>query len=199
MVCRRGEACLARKNTTLTKNQRMTFDQKIQVILAVGTWFAAIGTIAAVVVALYLVRRTEKVRLKTHVGLRVLVGADGQIEHLNMNVTNVGEKPVTVNSIGWAIGKGKERRYCIQPVYGKWTSQYPVELSHGKSVDFMVSFLDVPDWLYEFSTGFVKDLSNKSIKTLVAQIFTSVGQTIEVRPEGNLIERLREVASSATV
>ena len=33
------------------------------------------------------------------------------------------------------------------------------------------------------ATSFVKDVSDKSLKTLVVQIHTSVGQTVEVRPE----------------
>jgi hypothetical protein len=175
----------------------MTLDQQIQIWVAVGTWVAGLATLAAVVVALYLSRRTEKVRLSVFVGLRMVVVGDGSPfqEHLSFNVTNIGERPVMINSIGWAVGKGKQRRFCIQPVYGPFTTQYPVELAHGKSANFMVSFLTMPNWLEEFSTGFVKDLSDRSVKTLVAQIYTSVGQTIEVRPEGSLIQRLREAAT----
>ena len=88
----------------------MTFDQKIQVWVAVGTWVAGLATLAAVVVALYLARRTEKVRLNVHVGLRVVVIGDGSPfqEHLSISVTNVGERSVTINTVGWAVGKGKQ-------------------------------------------------------------------------------------------
>lgn len=85
-------------------------------------------------------------------------------EHLDINVTNLGERPVTINSVGWAVGKRKHRRYCIQTVSGPHTRQYPIELAHGKSADFMVSFLATPTWVKDFATGFIKDLSDKSLK-----------------------------------
>jgi hypothetical protein len=71
----------------------------------------------------------------------------------------------------------------MQPVYSPHTNQYPVELAHGKSANFMVSFLVVPNWTRDFATGFVRDVSDKNLKTLRVQVHTSVGQTIEVRPE----------------
>jgi len=161
--------------------------------MVIGTWLAAFATLAAVIVALYLARRTEKVRLKVHAGLRVIILGDGSPpqEHVVISVTNVGERPVIINSVGWAVGKRRHRSFCIQTVSGPYTKQYPVELAHGKSADFMVSFLATPTWPVEFATGFVKDLSDKSLKTLVALIHTSIGQTIEIHPEKPLVDRLK--------
>ena len=125
----------------------MTLDQKIQVWMVVGTWLAGIATVAAVIVALHLARRAEKVRLKVHVGHRVVVIGDGSPfqEHVSISVTNLADRAVTINSVGWAIGKGSQRRYCLQPVSGPFTTQYPVELTHGKNGNFLVSFLATPN------------------------------------------------------
>ena len=175
----------------------MTLDQKIQVWMVVGTWVAGVATLAAVIVALYLARRGESVRLKVHVGYRIVVIGDGSPfqEHVAISVTNLGDRAITVNSVGWAIGKGRARRHCLQPVSGPFTMQYPVELSHGKSADFLVSLSATPHWLREFATGFVQDLSDRSLETLVAQIHTSVGKTVDVKPEPDLVQRLRESAA----
>jgi hypothetical protein len=43
----------------------------------------------------------------------------------------------------------------------------------------------------EFATGFVRGLPDRSLKTLVARVQTSVGQTIEVHPERDLLEELK--------
>jgi hypothetical protein len=171
----------------------MSLDQKIQVWVAVGTWVAGLATLAAAVVALHLARRAERVRLKVHVGLRELVYGDGSPaqEHLCFDVTNLADRAVTINSIGWAVGKGKTRRYCLQPESGVHTSRYPIDLSHGKNAKFMVSFIDTPSWVSDFARRFVEDLSDKNLRTLVAQIHTSVGTTVEVRPEPGLLETLR--------
>jgi hypothetical protein len=171
----------------------MTIDQQIQLWNTVGNWLAAIATFGAVVVSLYLARRSEKVRLKAFAGLRMVVRGDGSPaeEHLNIGVTNIGDRPVTVTTVGWAVGRGKKRRYCIQTVSGSWTAQYPVELAHGKAANFMVSFTHTPTWLSEFANDFLGPIPDKDLKTLVAHIHTSLGQTVEVRPEGDLLERLK--------
>jgi hypothetical protein len=39
----------------------MTFDQKIQIWVALGTWVSGLGSLSAVVAALYLAKRVEKV------------------------------------------------------------------------------------------------------------------------------------------
>jgi hypothetical protein len=148
--------------------------------VAVGTWLSSIGTIAAVITALYLAKRVENVRLNVRVGLMVVVIGDGSPfqEHVGIDVTNLGERPVTVNTVGWAVGKGKKRRFAIQPLNSPHSAQYPIELAHGKSASFLVSFDVMPGWKREFATGFVRDFSDKALKTLVAQVHTSVGKTV---------------------
>jgi hypothetical protein len=154
--------------------------------------------LAAVIAALYLARRVAKVRLKVHVGPRVVVLGDGTPfqKQIAFSVTNLGERPVTIESIGWAIGRRKRQRLAIQPVSGPFTSQYPIEIAYGKSTNFMVSFRETPDWYREFAIGFVQDLSDKSLETLVAQIHTSVGQTVEAYPEKELLDALKNAAQN---
>ncbi len=172
----------------------MTFDQQVQIWNTIGIWLAGLATFAAVLVSLHLARRHERIRLKSFAGLRIVYRGDGSPpeEHLNISVTNLGERPVIINSVGWAVGRGKKRKYCIQTVSGPWTAQYPVEITHGKQASFMVSFNHTPSWLTEFANDFLKPFSEGRLKTLVALIHTSVGQTIELKPEEDLLARLRK-------
>jgi hypothetical protein len=171
----------------------MTVDQQIQIWNVIGTWLAGIATFAAVVVSLRLARSADKIRLRAHAGLRVVVSGDGSPteEHLEIQVTNIASRPVTVASVGWAVGKRKNKRFCLQTVSGQYTHQYPIELPHGKSARFLVSFVQTPQWLAEFANGFVKSGEERYLNTLVAQVHTSVGQTIELKPEPELLGRLR--------
>jgi len=173
----------------------MTIDQKIQIWNVIGTWIAGAATFSAVLVSLHLARRTEKIRLNAFVGLRLLFLGDGSPseEHLNFGVTNLGDRPVTVTGVGWKVGKRKNTRYAMQTLSGHWTSQYPIELTHGKHADFLVSFTATPNWITDFVHGFLKD----DLKTLVALIHTSVGQTIEVKPEDELLKQLEKAMEIA--
>jgi len=83
-----------------------------------------------------------------------------------------GERPVTIDLIGWAVGKGKQRRFAIQTVSGAYTHRCPIEVLHGKRADFRVSLQALqgtPNWLKDFAVAFVRDFSSKSLNALVAQ------------------------------
>jgi len=172
----------------------MTLEQQIQLWSAVGTWVAGVATLFAVLVSLHLASRAERVRLKTHAGLRLLFRGDGspREEHLDISVTNLGERPVTVTTVGWSIGRGKRKRYCIAIPSGPFTQQYPIEIAHGKTANFMVSLVVTPDWLKRFGEEFIRSGEGKYLKTLLAGVHTSVGQTISIRPEPELLERLKK-------
>lgn len=74
----------------------------------------------------------------------------------------------------------------------RYTHQYPKQLAHGEQATFMVSFEAAPNWPHDFATGFVKDMSEKNLKTLRALVSTSVGmRDFEVLPEKNLLDKLR--------
>ena len=162
--------------------------------MVVGTWFAGLATLVAVSVALHLARRSEKVRLRIFVGVRVVMRGDSSPgePYVCFDVTNVGERPVVITTVGWVIGKRKARRYGIQILEGPPWKQCPAELTHGQGAQFMVGLSPTPDWTKDFTTNFVNE--PQQLKTLRAQIFTSVGQTFEIKPEHNLIDRLRRAA-----
>lgn len=172
----------------------MTLDQQIQIWSAVGTWVAGIATFIAVLVSLYLARRAEAVKIKTDVGVRLIFAGDGTPaeKHVGFSAVNLGDRPINIVSIGWSVGKGKDKRCCVQSVAGQYSHQYPKQIAHGEQASFLVSLKTAPNWPKEFVEGFVKDISEKNLKTLRALINISLGKAIEVVPEGNLLKMLRE-------
>jgi hypothetical protein len=60
-------------------------------------------------------------------------------------------------------------------------------------VSFLHSFNESPKRIADFVSGFVKDTSDRNLKTLRALIHTSIGKTIEVVPEQNLFEKLQAI------
>lgn len=120
----------------------MTLDQQINVWNVVGTWLAGIATFSAVLVSLHLARRSERIRIKVTAGIRQVFAGDGSPaeDHVQICVVNHGDRVVIVNSVGWKIGLRKNARFCIQPVSGQWTQDYPRQLAHGETATFLVSF-----------------------------------------------------------
>ncbi len=174
----------------------MTLDQQINVWNVVGTWLAGIATLSAVLVSLHLARRSERIRIKVTAGIRQVFAGDGSPaeDHVQICVVNHGDRVVIVNSVGWKIGLRKNARFCIQPVSGQWTQDYPRQLAHGETATFLVSFKATPEWPDHFAKSFVGDVSPKNLKSLRALVHTSLGQTVEVVPEAGLLLRLRAAA-----
>jgi len=178
----------------------VTLDQKIQVWNAVGTWLAAIGTIAAVVVALVLSSKPLKVNLKVRVGLRLMILGDGSPGErvLMISATNLAERPATLTTIGWRIGPKDDYKYCVMPRFDRDSSQCPIELAHGKTANFKVTLVTPKyDWCADFGRDFVVNWGDEYLKTLRAQVFTSVEQTVEAVPEESLLKALVEAHRQA--
>lgn len=167
----------------------LSIDQAIQIAGVVGTWLAAIGTVGAVVVALWLARRGQRVRLNAHVGVRHIIGGGVSQECLAFRVTNLGDRPVTINQIGWRAGARKKRVDTIQVVSQSQSDQLPKRIDHGETALFLSFFSEHPNWISEFSDTAIAD---RPLGTLRALIHTSVGHTEIVRPEDGLLERLKK-------
>jgi len=173
----------------------MTLADKIALWSAIGTWVAGLATTGAVVFSLYLLRRSEKVRLSVHAGMRILLG-DGypQRDVMVIEVTNLGDRTVTVNSVGWSCGTKRDRRFCLQMLSSD-SLQYPSALAHGQTGFFQYSVTDHPEALQKFVADFLRG-SLADLHTLRAQVHTSVNQTIDAKPEENLLDRMRNIAGS---
>jgi len=163
----------------------------------IGTWVAGLATTGAVIFSLYLLRRSEKVRLSVRAGLRCVFLGDGspQREVLMIEVTNLGERTVTVNSVGWSYGLKKARRYCLQMLSSD-SLQYPATLAHGQTGLFQYSVTDHPKALQKFVTDFLQN-NTKDLKTLRAQVHTSVNQSVDTKPEEPLLQRICTIAAES--
>ena len=161
-----------------------------------ATWFTAFGTIAAAFTAVWLGYRTGRVKLDASVDIAMIYDPDrGPDEGLSIRVTNRGERPVTITSVDWRIGKMGNRKITADQTILK---QCPRKLEHGEPTSFFISFFYQPSWLKRFATDVVRVAGRSHIKTLRVRIHTSVGRTTNVVPaEGFLKVVEKEVEEAA--
>ena len=174
----------------------MSFDQWIQIAMALGSWAAAFGTILAAGVALWLARRSEKVLLKAYVRFDHLVGDSPPAATccLVIRVTNKGARAVTINSTGWCLGKSD--RFYTQKLLPSSPDQFGKKLEYGETATFMLEESSVAEWsgqtLRQLANHLVEDgFSDESLKKLRAQIRTSLGHTENVVPSEQVLRELR--------
>lgn len=171
----------------------LTFDQWMQIANVTGTWVAGLGTLAAVVVSLWLARRSSRVDLKVKVAVYWIInpGVQPKEECVGYEVVNVGERAAIIDSVGWAIGGRKSKQFAMQMVEPRLGATVPKRLEHGERASFMFSLKD--DWPSYFAGKFIE--SPESLASLRAIVTTTVGRSVEVKPEPSLLNRLKVAAN----
>ena len=172
-----------------------------ELINSFSNWLSALGTIAAVVVSLWLATRATRLQCQASVGHRLVIeqGAkENYPEIVVFNIVNTGERPIRVTSIGWRVGFFRWRRDAMQMFDRVQSSAMPIELTHGQEARWVFPLQrDEQGWLSSFPGKMLTPHPRLQSATLRACFFTSVGKTFSIKPERGLLNRLAESGASA--
>ncbi|CAA2141339.1 hypothetical protein HYPP_02389 [Hyphomicrobium sp. ghe19] len=154
-----------------------------------GTWISSLGTIAAVIAALYLGLRGEKISLKVSAVVMEEVGGPNPAkEYLVVTITNTALRPVSIVALGWNAGwlnwGPLKRKYFYQlNSTHPSNSNLPTELKDGEEAKYFLN----PKQLLEH---FAKDLPNSAYrKSLRFLVYPTHSKPFSAAPL-NFIERL---------
>ncbi|BDU22508.1 hypothetical protein [Dyella sp. GSA-30] len=174
----------------------LSTDQVINVWNAVGTWVAGLATTGAVIVSLWLASRQSRVKLYATIGVRSIVGNGEHIRNLiTLSITNLGERPVRVDSVSWKFPPAKSGyKFGMQNFGGPYSETMPKEVTHGERATFTYSDEDFK-WSKWLLADYPEATSERWLKRLRLHINTSVNQTVVIKPERTLIERIKEAAA----
>lgn len=180
-------------NSTLTQ---LTTADKINLFNALGAWVAAIGTISAVIVALYLARLDRIIRIRLSVGHR-LVGTGSDItkyqDNCSIKAVNMSARKVTLTGVGWRVGFLKKRIYEQILSMPPYPSTMPITLGDGEEATWHIPFRSMdkhPDWIDTFPREVLGKHPHWASKSLKIFVYTSVGKPIVSSVEKPLRERL---------
>lgn len=169
---------------------------KVDWLTILGTWFSGIGTLLASGVALWIAYQPRRIKLRASVGLRqIFEPGKGMVKELiAFGVTNVGEKPVTISTVGWRVGRGRKRRHGIILNLGPSGKQLPTTLNPGERATFSVREEDSLEDL----SGYWDDALNWGMdgaslaKSLRGQIHTTLGYTKTIVPDKDLLDHVQK-------
>ena len=170
-----------------------------ELINSFSNWLAALGTIAAVVVSLWLAARATRLKCRASVGHRIVIeqGAKGSFpEIVVFSIVNTGERSIRTTSIGWRVGFLRWRRDAVQMFDHTQSSAMPVELNHGQEAQWVFPLqLDDQGWLSKFPKKMLTPHFRFQSVTLRACFVTSIGKTFLIKPERGLLNRLVEAST----
>ena len=103
--------------------------------------FTALGTLGAVIVAIYLANRERKDRIRARAGERVILGhprgPNEPISVINVQVTNLTLRPVTIIGIGWSVGIFRKQHFFqVHDWTDPLTSKLPTPLDYSQTANY---------------------------------------------------------------
>ncbi len=156
---------------------------------SVAEWVSGIGSLAAVITALYLASSSRRVRLDGYCGLRRSIGGGmPEAELLYINVRNIGSRSTIVNNIGIRIGLIKKRYAILAPPRDRYSDGIPKALGDGEEAHWAIVLDEEDTWVKKLCKGFVK--SGIDVWTLRFQIHTTNGGSTNIRPEKELRDKI---------
>lgn len=120
-------------------------DTQTQALLQIiADWLAAIGTLLAVIVALYLARRDRLIRCVADSTVYVLLDpARSDFPHfVTFTVTNIGTRPFTLTGFHWQTGVISKKYFYIVPPENQLTSRLPIKLTDGEQASIYIPLED---------------------------------------------------------
>ncbi len=157
---------------------------------SLADWVSGLGSLAAVVTALYLSKNAQRIKLTGYCGIRLIVGTGGPMQELfYVSITNVGRRTAVINNIGLRVGLFKKRYAIITVVKDKYSDGVPISLADGQVANWSIP-LDVDKkWINELvSDGCVA--SQSDAKSLRVTVHTTHGAVKIIKPEPKLVEEI---------
>jgi len=161
---------------------------------SVADWVSGIGSLSAAIVALYLARWSQRIRLQGYCGLRVSVGGGGPRDELVfVSVTNIGTRSTVVCNLGMRVGLFKKRFAIITMQKDIYSVGIPYAIGDGQEGHWAMPLNEKKSWLRELCDGFV--LTPMDVKTLLFQVHTTHGEVFNIKPEPPLRKALLEIVA----
>ncbi len=158
-----------------------------------ANWLSAAGTLAAVVVSLWLAGNTSRPKAKLSAGVRLIVerGVDVAPEYLVLSVVNVGQTAFRVIWIGWRV-RSPKKRFAMQLFDASLSSSLPANLEPNHEAYWFVPLAEgAKKWRSEFAGKMLMPhwcWTSRSLRFLAR---TSTGHVFVGRVDPELVSELR--------
>jgi hypothetical protein len=161
---------------------------------SIADWVSGIGSLSAVIVALYLSKASMRVRLYGICGHRIVFehGKDVQQHLISVFITNIGPRSTVVNNIGLRFGLFKKKYGIIKILEGEFTQPIPKTLVDGEQGHWGFELNDQKSWITDlFRNEFIT--SWLDVQTMHIEVYTTNGGSFRFRPEPSLRKLILEL------
>jgi hypothetical protein len=139
---------------------------------SIADWASGIGSLSAVITALYLSRSAQRIKLHGLCGHRVVVEQGQKSQSLiSIIVTNTGMRTTNIKSIGLRFGLFQKRYAILKLQKDKFMDPIPRPLGDGEQAHWGIPLDEKQKWIDDlFKSSFVKSWID--VETMVVQVHT---------------------------
>jgi hypothetical protein len=164
-------------------------------------WLSAMGSLSAVITALYLAQRDRRLNVRVRASIRIQFFVGGGPGHgdefVSVNVVNKGQRPARIARIFWRVGIMKTSTFFHTVPTAPGSSTLPTKLEDGDEAAFIYP-------IDAFFAGFLEGrprnafgrLSRLQSFFMRVQVSTSTGRVFSARisrdMQREVVRRLRE-------
>jgi len=150
---------------------------------SVADWVSGLGSLAAVVTALYLSNASQRIRLSAYAGHRIAMGGGApDIDLLVVSATNVGSRATVVRSVGLRVGLFKKRHALVMLFAASpFSAGLPKALADGETAQWSTEMGPNFEWVRKLTKDFIT--SRWEIETFRFVLHTSNGGEHLVKPD----------------
>ena len=164
--------------------------QEWEIINSFANWFAATGTIAAVVVSLWLARRQDRPRVSLQAEISSVwfeKESDKNREYLMIRAANIGVRPVTISHLSIRFGCFRKVWVAVPLPDLETSSTFPTELSYGKEASWYVP-LEKGEfkWQENISRFLAESFKNSRIRCAAVFATTTTGILIKANSSSSI-------------
>lgn len=161
---------------------------------ALAQWLSAIGTVGAVIVALYLSRAENRPDLVIRSGIKKIFGPkwkpNDDRDYLHLSATNLGRNDVKITHLIWRMGIFKKSRFIQKVEQTEISAGLPRKISHGDEIDIIHPIDEIDITNSPITQKLRKALfPNILVSTLQFGFHTSVGVTFWGKPDARIAQR----------
>lgn len=113
-------------------------------------WLGSIGTLAAVIVALYLARRDRTIKCVANVNISVLFDnySSAQEKYLSITITNLNYRSFKFTGISWRKGIFKKNYLWQSPPQNEYSTPGTVKLEDGDEAKYLIPITTFEKHIY---------------------------------------------------
>ena len=161
--------------------------QEWEIINGFANWLAAIGTIAAVVVSLWLARRQDKPRGNIWADVSPVYfskNSPNNRTYLIVKAVNVGDRPITVTHLSLSFGLFKKVYVAIPKACPEISALLPVELPYGKEVEWYIPLeTEQFKWVDNVAKHIIESHPRVHVRAVRVHAYTASGHVLESKPD----------------